>query len=362
VLASGWVTTGPEVLAFEREFAHHVGASEAVAVASCTAAIELSFRAMRLPAGAPVLVPTMTFSGAVQAIGHARLRPVLVDVDPVSMMPGADDVAAAVRRGGGADAMLVTHYAGAPSSVDELAAAAGLGRDRIVEDAAHALGTSVGREAVGTIGAATCFSFYATKNLPIGEGGMITTDDPGLADFIRRARLHGMSRDAWRRYLPGGSWRYDVEIEGLKANMPDLSAAIGRAQLRHVDRWQRRRDRIAQRYTSRLSGIGGLRTPKPCPTGVHAWHLYVLHVLPDFRLDRDSVIDELAKRGIGTSVHFIPVHQLAYFRQSLAVDTADFPGAELAATQILSLPIHPLLTDEEVDTISGAIDDLARGG
>jgi dTDP-4-amino-4,6-dideoxygalactose transaminase len=347
-------------LAFEREFAHHVGASEAVAVASCTAAIELSLRALRLPAGAPVLVPTMTFSGAVQAIRHAGLRPVLVDVDPVSMMPGADDVAAAVRRGDGADAMLVTHYAGAPSSVDELAAAAGLGRDRIVEDAAHALGTSVGHETVGTIGAATCFSFYATKNLPIGEGGMITTDDPGLADYIRRAALHGMSRDAWRRYLPGGSWRYDVDIEGLKANMPDVSAAIGRAQLLHFARWQRRREELTQRYTESLSRIGGLQTPQPCVSGVHAWHLYVLHVLPKFRLTRDELIDELTKRGIGTSVHFIPVHQLAFFRESLALDPADFPGAELAARQIVSLPMHPLLTVAEVDTICGAIDDVSR--
>src|SRR6266540_37349 len=201
VLESGWLTTGPEVVAFEREFAEWVHAGNAVAVASCTAAIELALRALGLPRGAKVLTSTMTFCGAVHAIVHAGLVPVLADV-------------------------------------------AGLPLGRVVEDAAHALGTLVGTRPVGTVSAATCFSFYATKNLPIGEGGMVTTDDPAIADHVRRARLHGMSRDAWKRYLPGSTWRYDVGVAGLKANMTDLQAAIGRAQLRRFAGWQDRRAQL----------------------------------------------------------------------------------------------------------------------
>jgi dTDP-4-amino-4,6-dideoxygalactose transaminase len=199
VLASGWVTTGPEVVAFEREFADWVGAPHAVAVSSCTAAIELALRGLDLPPGSKVLTSVMTFCGAVHAITHAGHQPVFADVDPETLMPGPAETAAAAARAGGVDAMLVLHFAGAPAPVAELAAAAGLPLDRLVEDAAHAVGGWVGERQVGTISAATCFSFYATKNLPIGEGGMLTTADGRLADWVRVARLHGMSRDAWKR-------------------------------------------------------------------------------------------------------------------------------------------------------------------
>src|SRR6266536_653258 len=261
VLDSGWVTTGPEVLAFEGELAEWVGAGNAVAVASCTAAIELSLRALGLPPGANVLTSTMTFCGAVHAIVHAGLVPVLADIDPVTLCSDASACAAAARRAGGVDAMVVTHYAGYPAPVAELAEAAGLPLQRVVEDAAHALGTEIGSRPVGTVSAATCFSFYATKNLPIGEGGMVTTDDQAIADHVRRTRLHGMSKDAWKRYLPGSAWRYSVEVAGLKANMTDLQAAIGRAQLRRFGGWQGRRDLLASRYDEGLAGIPGLRLP-----------------------------------------------------------------------------------------------------
>src|SRR5829696_1715753 len=196
VLSSGWVTTGPEVAAFEREFAALVGAGHAVAVSSCTAALELALRALGLPRGARVATPTMTFCGAVHAIVHAGLSPVLVDIDPWTLMPTPETLARAVAGVGGVEAMVVLHFAGFPAQVDELAAAAGLPLDRVVEDAAHAVGTWVGERPVGALSAATCFSFYATKNLPIGEGGMITTDDPTVAEQVRRSRQHGMSRDA----------------------------------------------------------------------------------------------------------------------------------------------------------------------
>jgi dTDP-4-amino-4,6-dideoxygalactose transaminase len=362
VLASGWVTAGPEVVDFEREFAGYLGLrpDQAYAVSSCTAAIELALRGLGLPAGAKVLTPTITFCGAVHAIVNAGLEPVLVDCDPVTLAPDAATTARAAALASGVDAMVVLHFAGYPAPVPELAAAARLPLSRVVEDAAHAIGTWVGERPVGTISAATCFSFYATKNLPIGEGGMVTTTDPALADFVRRARLHGMSRDAWKRYLPGNGWRYAVETEGLKANMTDVQAAIGRAQLRRLDGWQARREELARRYEANLAAIGGIR-PAARPAagaGRHAWHLYVVQVEPGYGMGRDAVIQGLARQGVDCSVHFIPLHHQPYFRRLLGDQAGRFPAADAAFEQIVSLPFYPSLRDDQVDRVCEAIADL----
>ena len=359
VLASGWITTGPEVVEFEREFAQLVEAEHAVAVSSCTAAIEIALRALQLPAGARVLTSTMTFCGAVHAIVHAGLHPVLVDVNPDTLMPDAETVAAAVRAAGPVDAMVVIHFGGAPAPVEEMAAAANLPLARVIEDAAHALGTKVRDRWVGTGSAATCFSFYATKNLPIGEGGMITTADPELADRMREIRLHGMSRDAWKRYLPGSGWRYEVDVAGIKANMTDVQAAIGRAQLKHFAAWQERRVQVAQAYDRRLSRIEGLRTPGWPEDGLHAWHLYVIRVEPEFGVDRDTFIRMLSERGVDCSVHFIPVHHQPYFQRMLANESNQaFPGADAVFPTIVSLPFYPGLTEEMLDRVCEEIDGL----
>lgn len=359
VLGSGWLTTGPEVAAFEGDFARWVGAPHAVAVASCTTAIELSLRALRLPAGSRVLTSTMTFCGAVNAITHAGLQPVLVDVNPRTLMPDAATTADAVRRAGGADAMVVMHMAGHPAPVEELADAAGLPLDRVVEDAAHALGTSVGQRTVGTISAATCFSFYATKNLPIGEGGMVTTGDAAIEAYLRRARLHGMSRDAWKRYLPGSGWRYEVDVPGLKANMTDVQAAIGRAHLRRFPDWQAHRAMLADRYDQLLADVAGIALPARPSHGRHAWHLYVIRVMPEYGLDRDGLSMALAERGIDCSVHFIPTHHQPYYQRLLGPGlTGALPGADEAFSQILSLPLYQGLSLESVHRVCAEIADL----
>jgi perosamine synthetase len=352
VLTSGWLTTGAQSLAFEQEFAEHLGVRNAVAVSSCTAALEISLRALHLPEGADVLTPTMTFCGAVQAILHARLHPVLVDVDARTLVPRPDQVAAAAARSRSA-AMVVQHMAGYPADVAALADAAGLAEDRVIEDAAHALGTSVGDVPVGRVSRAACFSFYATKNLPMGEGGAITTEDDELADFARRVRLHGMSRDAWRRYAPGGGWAYSVDDEGLKANLSDVHAAIGRGQLRRLPAWQEQRRLMADEYDRALEGIAGIaRAPRPV-RGTHAWHLYVVRVTPEFGLHRDRVATELALRGVDTSVHFIPVHRFPYFRRTLGDDACSgLVEADLAFEEVLSLPMHPGLTTDDVDYVA----------
>jgi len=360
VLASGWVTSGPEVEEFERELAARVQAPFAIAVSSCTSAIELALRSLDLPPGAKVLCPTMTFAGVVHAITHAGLTPVLVDSDPHTLMPSADTVASAATKG--ADAMIVLHFAGNPAPVRELAAAAALPLTRIVEDAAHALGTRTGDRHVGADSAAACFSFYATKNLPIGEGGMVTTSDHALADFVRQGRLHGMSRDAWKRYAPGTPWRYDIVQPGLKANMTDIQAAIGRAQLRSFDAWQRRREAIASRYDEQLAGIEGVALPARPARGTHAWHLYVVRITPEFGMSRDDFIAGMADLGVDCSVHFIPVHKLSYFETTLGSVRGSFPNADAAFEQIVSLPMYPDLTDDEVDRVADAVASLARAG
>ncbi|HSS95159.1 MAG TPA: DegT/DnrJ/EryC1/StrS family aminotransferase [Candidatus Dormibacteraeota bacterium] len=359
VLASGWITTGPEVVEFEREFAELVEADHAVAVASCTAGIEIALRALHLPVGAKVLTSTMTFCGAVHAIVHAGLHPVLVDVNPDTLMPDAHTTAAAVRASGPVDAMVVVHFGGAPAPVEEMAVAAGLPLSRVIEDAAHAIGTKVGDRWVGQISAATCFSFYATKNLPIGEGGMITTADPELADQARQIRLHGMSRDAWKRYLPGSGWRYGVDVAGIKANMTDVQAAIGRGQMKHFAEWQQRRVELAHAFDMRLSRIAGLRLPPRPERGLHAWHLYVIRVEPEFGVDRDSFIRLLSERGVDCSVHFIPVHHQPYFQRMLAGEAnQSFPIADAVFPTIVSLPFYPDLTDGMLDQICEEIDGI----
>lgn len=356
VLESGWVTTGPEVTAFETETAEWVGSRHAVGVSSCTAAIEIALRSLRLPPGSRVLTSTITFCGAIHAIVHAGHRPVLADVDPETLMPNAATVEEAA--GTGVDAMVAVHYAGHPAPLEETALAAGIPMSRVVEDAAHAIGTEIGGRRVGALSAATCFSFYATKNLAIGEGGMITTDDSEVAAVARRLRIHGMSGDAWKRYLPGASWRYTVADDGIKANMTDAQAAIGRVHLRALESWQRRREELAAAYDEGLADIPGIFRPARPAGGRHAWHLYVIRVQPAFGLTRDELFMRLADMGIHCSVHFIPNHTQPYFEQFLEPGVT-FPHADDAFEEILSLPFYHSLEEEEVYRVCDAIASLA---
>jgi perosamine synthetase len=303
-----------------------------------------------------VLTPTITFCGAVQAIIHSGLRPVFVDLDEHTLTVGPGmvaEVAAQVR----AKAMVVQHMGGHPAPVRELAEAAGLPRQAVIEDAAHGLGAS----GVGTDSVAACFSFYVTKNLPIGEGGAITTPDPDLAARLSEMRQHGMNRDAWRRYRHGGAWRYSVDVDGMKANFTDVQAAIGRAQLTQLSEWQATRAALAARYDAHLAGVPGILPPPRPATGRHAWHLYVIRVLPEYGMSRDELADALAERGVGTSVHFIPVHHFRYFRRVLGdAACAGLPVADRVFPQLLSLPLHPGLGADEVDHVCAQLAELRR--
>lgn len=356
VLDSGWITTGPQTAAFEQEFADHLGAAHVVAVASCTTALELCLRALDLPPGSAVLTPSLTFCGAINAILHAGHRPVLVDIDEDTLVPSPETVKAAAGRAAPA-AMIVQNQGGYPVDVAALAEAAGLDRTRVVEDAAHGPGAARGGRNVGAESFAACFSFYATKNLPIGEGGAVASSDREFADRVRAMRMHGMSKDSWKRYLPGGSWRYDVKRVGLKANMTDVQAAIGRAQLAALPGWQERRAEIAARYDAALRDLPGLVLPQRNLAGIrHAWHLYQVRVP-----DRDAISGELEAAGVATSVHFIPANQMTAYQEILgAEECARVPVTDRVGEELLSLPMYPGLTDDGVDLVVAALTEALR--
>ncbi|MER7541480.1 DegT/DnrJ/EryC1/StrS aminotransferase family protein [Spirillospora sp. NPDC127506] len=356
VLDSGWITTGPQTAAFEQEFADHLGAAHVVAVASCTTALELCLRALDLPPGSAVLTPSLTFCGAINAILHAGHRPVLVDIDEDTLVPSPETVKAAAGRAAPA-AMIVQNQGGYPVDVAALAEAAGLDRTRVVEDAAHGPGAARGGRNVGAESFAACFSFYATKNLPIGEGGAVASSDREFADRVRAMRMHGMSKDSWKRYLPGGSWRYDVKRVGLKANMTDVQAAIGRAQLAALPGWQERRAEIAARYDAALRDLPGVVLPQRNLAGIrHAWHLYQVRVP-----DRDAISGELEAAGVATSVHFIPANQMTAYQEILgAEECARVPVTDRVGEELLSLPMYPGLTDDGVDLVVAALTEALR--
>ena len=307
-----------------------------------------------------MLTPTLTFCGAVAAIRHAGLVPALVDTDEATLTVSPQAVAAAAAWARPA-AMIVQHMAGYPAPPLELAEAAGLPPHRVIEEAATMVWrTWVDTVPVGRESHAACFSFYATKNLPIGEGGAIATDDPVLGARLRSMRLHGMSKSAWTRYDRAAAGATTSPIGGMKANLTDLAAALGIGQLAHLDRWQQRRHEIAARYDLALAGIPGIVRPLHPKRGRHAWHLYIIRVTADYGRSRDDLAAALAEAGVGTSVHFIPVHHFAAFRASLHPDQPSLPQADRLFPQLLSLPLHPALSDLEVDRVGAQLAALAR--
>jgi dTDP-4-amino-4,6-dideoxygalactose transaminase len=351
VLRSGWLTTGDETLALEAELALRLGVPHVVAVSSCTAALELALRALDLSAGARVGVPTWTFVATALPAVHLGFTPVLLDVDPHTLNLSPASLDAALR--GGLDAVVPVHFGGVPvnRAVHELCAAAEV---PVIEDAAHALGASDHRGPIaggGNVGA--CFSFYATKNLTSGEGGALATDRDEIAERARSLRLHGLSRDAWARYRPDGPADYDLVDPGIKANLPDLLAALARSQLARFDVLQARRRELVERYRDGLACIPGLRTvpAELAPDG--ADHLMV--VLLPAGSDRDAVRASLTAAGIATSVHFRPLHRFAWFAEHAVVGAGGLSVAESLADRALSLPLYPGLRGDDVDRVVAAL-------
>jgi dTDP-4-amino-4,6-dideoxygalactose transaminase len=355
-LESGWLTTGPRVAAFERAFAEYADAAHAVALNSCTAALHLSLLAAGVRQGDAVVTTPLTFCATANTIIHAGARPVFADVDPLT--GNLDPAAAADAFSPATRALVPVHFAGRPVDVVAFHDLARRHSVPVIEDAAHCVEGIADGHKVGSTADFTCFSFYATKNLTTGEGGMVTTNDPRAAAFIRTASLHGLSRDAWMRYAPGGRSDYDVVMAGFKYNMMDLQAAIGLHQLARLEERLARREAIWAAYDRAFARLP-LRLPVTTLDGDrHARHIY--SVLVDERaagMSRDALQQRLADRGVSTSIHFRALHLHPYYQQRFGYARGMFPAAEAISDSTLSLPLSAAMTQETVDRVIEAVHD-----
>jgi dTDP-4-amino-4,6-dideoxygalactose transaminase len=366
VLDSGWLTTGPRTKAFEAAFAEFVGAPHAVALNSATAALHLALEALGVGEGDEVIVPTWTFAASAEVVAYLRGRVVLVDVDPVTLSITPEHALAAVTPR--TKAVIAVHFAGREHEVDRLVAALEPLGIPVVEDAAHALPTRIerlGGRLAGTIGRAGAYSFYATKTITTGEGGMLVTADEALANRARQMSLHGISRDAWKRYAAGGSWYYEIEDAGFKDNMTDMAAALGLVQLSRADELLAARRALVERYRAGFAAAGVLDVldlPEDAPDRSHAWHLFVVRLhLDALTLDRAAIIDALGIAGIGTSVHFIPLHKHPYHRRVGGWAPEQFPVAEREYPRAISLPLWPGMTDADSDRVISGLATILEG-
>jgi dTDP-4-amino-4,6-dideoxygalactose transaminase len=357
-LRSGWITTGPKTRKFEAEFRNRVEAPDALALNSCTAGLHIGLLALGVRPGDEVITTPMTFCACANVIEHLGATPRFADVEPdtLNLDPTAVEAAVTSRT----RAILPVHYAGHPADLDSLNEVAARHGLAVIEDAAHAVPARYKGRMIGSGPNPASFSFYATKNLTTGEGGMLT-GSPELLARARKLALHGMSRDAWKRYGPGGSWFYEVEEPGFKYNMTDIQAAMGLAQLRKLDRFQARRREVVDAYNLGFRDLEALEIPVERADVEHAWHLYVLRLrLGLLRIDRDQFIRELTARNIGTSVHFIPVHLHPYYRQKYGYEPDQFPIAHQAYQRLVSLPLHPMLGDGDVTDVVSAVQDVVK--
>jgi len=357
-LSSDWITTGPKTKRFEQEFAAYLGADAALALNSCTAGLHLALAVLGIGSGDEVITTPLTFCSTVNVIEHVGARPLLVDVDAetLNISPSSVEKAITPRT----RAVMPVHYTGHPCEMDEIMNIAGERRLFVVEDAAHALSAQYKGKTIGTIGDLTAFSFYATKNLTTAEGGMLT-GERGLIEQARSLSLHGMNRDAWKRYDKGGSWYYEVESPGFKYNMTDIQASIGLQQLKKLNGFQQRRQEIVRKYNEAFASCPCVQVPVQRPYVKHAWHLYTLRLnLDTLKIGRDRFIEELKERNIGTSVHFIPIHLHPYYREKYGFQPEDFPVAYSNFLRLISLPLYPRMSDHDADDVIEAVLDVAE--
>lgn len=355
-LRSGWLTSGPRVKQFEQEFRSAVRSSSALALNSCTAGLHVALKVLNIGPGDEVITTPMTFAASVNVIEHVGATPVLVDVEPDTLNLQPDAVELAITPN--TKAIIAVHYAGHPAELNALRSIADQYHLHLIEDAAHAIGAAFEGQPIGSGENLTAFSFYATKNLTTGEGGMLT----GAAELLDQARvisLHGMSREAWGRYSAGGKWKYDIVEPGFKYNMPDIQAAIGLQQLRRFDRMQARRKEIVETYNRAFGGTAQFLIPTTRDHVTNAWHLYVLRMRSsELTIGRDQFIEEMTARNIGTSVHFIPIHLHSFYRNKYNYRPDDFPVAHAAFQQMVSLPLSPSMSDQDVADVIDAVLDI----
>jgi len=353
---SGWISMGPKTIRFENNFSEYIGVNKSVAVSSWTAAGHLSLEAFGIKEGDEVIVPTMTFPATAEIVCYFKAKPVIVDVDEDTLNISLEAIEKAITPK--TKAIIPVHYGGQPCDLDEIHAIAKKYNLKVLEDAAHALPAKYKGKTIGTISDVTCFSFYATKTLSTGEGGMICTNDEEIAERVKIMRLHGINRDAWKRYTESGSWYYEVVAPGYKYNFTDLQASLGLPQLKKVDSMWNSRKRIAAKYTEALKDLDIIQLHTIKPDRDSSWHLFPIRLYLDrLTKNRAQIINELREKNIGVGVHFMPVHQHLYYSETFNLSDAEYPVASAAFPRLMSLPIYPGMTDENVDKVIDVLID-----
>jgi dTDP-4-amino-4,6-dideoxygalactose transaminase len=367
VLTSGWLTTSSKTFAFERLFAEKVGAKYACAVNSCTAALHLAVEAAGIGPGDKVLVPTMTFTASAEVVRYVGAHPVFLDVEYDTRLISPEILEKALLANPDAKALILVHFGGQTPvmTTPESTGIADICKKHkiiLIEDAAHAFPSKYGGKYVGSFGDVTCFSFYANKTITTGEGGMLTTNNEMIYQRAKLMRLHGINHDIWDRFTDrNSSWEYDVVAPGFKYNMPDINAAIGLAQLEKADHFRLERQRCAEQYYRWLIDLSMLHLPAcHVPMEDHSWHLFPIVIAPEAIVSRDEFIQLMAEKGIGTSVHYKPLHRMSYYRKTYNLNPADFPNAEKIWTGTVSLPIYPNLQQLEIEYICDSIESILK--
>ena len=380
VIRSGWLTTASRCAQFEKNFAEYVGAKHALAVNSATAALHLGVEALGIKPGDKVLVPTFTFTATAEVVRYLGADPVFMDCDRNTFCITAKQIENAVEdasskrprgiasgfhrgsKSGKLKAIIPVHFGGHPCDMDSILELATKNSLKVVEDAAHAIPTRYKGRLIGTFGDVTCFSFYANKTMTTGEGGMLCTDDHEIAKRVKIMRLHGINEDVWDRFSTGASWEYNVVAPGFKYNMPDINAAIGIHQLKKVDLFREKRERIARIYYEELGNITGLILPRiNCDMKDHSWYIFIVLMDRDrirHSLGRNEFITEMTKRNIGTSVHYKPLHRMTYYKEKYGLKPEMFPNAELVFEKCVSIPIFSAMTDLQLEYVIESIKDI----
>ncbi len=359
-LKSGWITTGPRVKKFEEGLKEYLGAPHVLALSSATAGLHLALAALELKPGDEVITTPMTFAATLNTIVLTGGKPVLVDVEPATYNMDVNRLADAITTR--TRAIVPVHFAGLPVDLDPLYALASKHGLRVIEDAAHAIGTEYKGRRIGSFGDAQVFSFHPNKNMTTGEGGAVTTRDTKLAEDIALLRFHGMDREAWNRFGKTGNQHYEIVTPGFKYNMMDIQAAIGLHQLPALEGYIARRTQIAQRYQSFLEDWAEWTLPAaPGYPHRHAWHLYTPLINPEnARMDRDAFMQGMKERNIGTGLHYRAVHLYPYYRERFGFKRGDFPNAETISDRIVSLPLFPTMTDADQERVIATMIDLFK--
>ncbi|MDT3696521.1 MAG: DegT/DnrJ/EryC1/StrS family aminotransferase [Ignavibacterium sp.] len=349
-LRSGWLSMGPKTIKFEEEFNKYIGAKKSVAVNSWTAAGHLTLEAFGIEKGDEVIVPTMTFPATAEIVCYFGAKPVIVDVDEDTLNISLKEIEKAITPK--TKAIIPVHYGGQPCDLDEIQQIAKAHNLKLLEDAAHSLPATYKGKKIGTISDVTCFSFYATKTLSTGEGGMICTNDLEIAERCAIMRLHGINRDAWKRYSESGSWYYEVVAPGYKYNFTDLQASLGLPQLKKVDMMWESRKSIAAKYFEAFKDLDLITLPVIKSDRESSWHLFPVRLnLNMLTKNRAQIIEELKANNVGVGVHFMPVHQHLYYSETFNLDDKNYPVASAAFPRLVSLPIYPGMTEQSVEKV-----------